>query len=84
MIVGYPLPYQLRRHAKLEFVAEMNQLLHGFAGYFDAKLFETEIVLSILPTNHTENMFSWFPIYFPVNTPIRVEQGTKIVLNIWR
>jgi protein arginine N-methyltransferase 5 len=47
---------------------------HGFAGYFDAQLYE-EVHLSIHPPTHTSNMFSWFPIYFPLRTPFYVPQG---------
>jgi protein arginine N-methyltransferase 5 len=46
-------------------------LLHGFAGYFDAQLYK-DVHLSIFPPTHTPNMFSWFPIYFPLRTPIHV------------
>ena len=28
--------------------------------------------LSIYPPTHTPNMFSWFPIYFPLRTPVHV------------
>lgn len=46
-------------------------LLHGFAGYFDAELYK-DVHLSIFPPTHTPNMFSWFPIYFPLRTPVHV------------
>jgi protein arginine N-methyltransferase 5 len=46
-------------------------LLHGFAGYFDAQLYK-DVHLSIFPPTHTPNMFSWFPIYFPLRTPIHL------------
>ncbi len=46
-------------------------LLHGFAGYFAAKLYG-DVHLSIYPPTHTPNMFSWFPIFFPLRTPIHV------------
>ena len=47
---------------------------HGFAGYFDAKLYN-DVHLSIHPPTHTPNMFSWFPIYFPLREPFYVPQG---------
>ena len=49
-------------------------MCHGFAGYFDAQLYE-EVHLSIHPPTPTPNMFSWFPIYFPLRTPFYVPQG---------
>ena len=50
---------------------------HGFAGYFDARLYK-DVHLSIHPPTHTPNMFSWFPIYFPVRTPFYVPQGESL------
>jgi protein arginine N-methyltransferase 5 len=47
---------------------------HGFAGYFDAQLYK-DVHLSIHPPTHTPNMFSWFPIYFPLRTPFYVPPG---------
>jgi protein arginine N-methyltransferase 5 len=46
-------------------------LLHGFAGYFDSVLYK-DVHLSIYPPTHTPNMFSWFPIFFPLRTPVHV------------
>jgi hypothetical protein len=46
-------------------------MMHGFAGYFDAELYK-DVHLSIFPPTHTPNMFSWFPIYFPLRTPVYV------------
>jgi len=49
---------------------------HGFAGYFDAQLYK-DVHLSTHPPTHTPNMFSWFPIYFPLRTPFYVPQGAQ-------
>ena len=29
-------------------------------------------------------MFSWFPIFFPLNTPVQVEKGQEVEANFWR
>ena len=29
-------------------------------------------------------MFSWFPIFFPIATPVRVRRGEEIELHFWR
>ncbi|EFN58275.1 hypothetical protein CHLNCDRAFT_142244 [Chlorella variabilis] len=58
-------------------------LCHGFAGYFDARLYK-DVHLSIHPPTHTPNMFSWFPIYFPVRTPFYVPQGARMEVHMWR
>jgi protein arginine N-methyltransferase 5 len=39
-------------------------LIFGFAGYFRSTLYD-DVELSIIPYDHTPNMISWFPIYFP-------------------
>ncbi|PSC71639.1 arginine N-methyltransferase [Micractinium conductrix] len=56
---------------------------HGFAGYFDAKLYN-DVHLSIHPPTHTPNMFSWFPIYFPLREPFYVPQGARMDVAMWR
>ena len=66
--------------------------MHGFAGYFDAKLYEGpagKVHCSIYPPTHTmgptgEPMFSWFPIYFPLRTPVHVPAGTNVEAHCWR
>lgn len=49
---------------------------HGLAGYFEAVLYK-DVLLSIHPVTHTPNMFSWFPIYFPLRHPFYVPQGAR-------
>ena len=41
-------------------------LCHGFAGYFEADLYD-DVVMSIHPDpkRYSKDMLSWFPIYFP-------------------
>jgi len=67
----------------LRFKAACNALVHGFAGYFEAQLYKT-VLLSIRPKTHSLNMFSWFPIMFPVKTPFPVTQGEVIEVTFWR
>jgi protein arginine N-methyltransferase 5 len=31
-----------------------------------------------------EPMFSWFPIYFPLRTPVHVPAGTNVEAHCWR
>ncbi|DAZ97411.1 TPA: hypothetical protein N0F65_011295 [Lagenidium giganteum] len=72
-----------RRAVELTFVAEESAVVHGLAGYFDAVLFE-DVTLSINPQTHSDGMFSWFPIFFPLRSPIRVERHERIVVPFWR
>ncbi len=40
--------------------------------------------LSTHPPTHTPNMFSWFPIYFPLKEPVHVPAGAPIKVHMWR
>ncbi len=67
-------PHVPRRYEALRFERGSDApgaCLHGFAGYFDATLYG-DVHLSIYPPTHTPNMFSWFPIYFPLRQPVHV------------
>jgi protein arginine N-methyltransferase 5 len=58
-------------------------LIHGFAGYFDCCLYK-DVHVSILPRNHTPEMSSWFPIYFPIRDPYYWKAGTTLKATFWR
>jgi protein arginine N-methyltransferase 5 len=73
----------LERCVSLEFTATEESLIHGFAGYFSATLFEG-VEISILPETFSEGMFSWFPLFLPLRAPLRVEKGEKIQATLWR
>lgn len=75
-----------QRYTKLKFEIPTDTgsaLVHGFAGYFDATLYK-DVHLGIEPTMPTPNMFSWFPVYFPLRTPVRVRPGIPLEVHIWR
>jgi len=65
------------------FKASEASVIHGFAGYFDSVLYK-DVMISINPESHSPGMFSWFPIYFPLRTPIFVDKGATIELFFWR
>jgi len=54
----------MNRMKKIKFKFPQNAVIHGFVGYFQTKLYDS-VELSIVPYNHTSDLFSWFPIYFP-------------------
>jgi protein arginine N-methyltransferase 5 len=62
---------------------EQAGLMHGFAGYFESRLYK-DVMISINPATHSPGMFSWFPIYFPIQTPIYVAAGGTVEVQIWR
>lgn len=58
-------------------------MLHGFAGYFNSVLYK-DVHLGMEPTTATPNMFSWFPVFFPLRTPIYLPSGSSIEAHFWR
>lgn len=71
------------RYMSLIFESKTNTLCHGFAGYFDANLFD-EISLSTVKDRATPHMNSWFPAFVPLENPLRLKRGDKIVVHFWR
>lgn len=72
-----------RRFIDMSFTAKESAVVHGLAGYFDAVLYN-DIMLSILPETHSDGMFSWFPIYFPLREPFHVTKDDVIIVSFWR
>ncbi len=74
-----------KRFATMDFVnpETFEVTCHGFAGYFEAVLYG-DVTLSIRPETHTEDMHSWFPIFFPLRDPITVPAGAPISVSMWR
>ncbi|KAI8872900.1 PRMT5-domain-containing protein [Ramicandelaber brevisporus] len=71
------------RYKSSTFTASHTCMLHGLAGYFEATLYKN-VKLSIHPRRHSPGMFSWFPMFFPLRTPIVVPKGSTISVHIWR
>ncbi|CAK4632352.1 unnamed protein product [Aphanomyces euteiches] len=74
-----------KRYTTLEFEANEDGALHGLAGYFDSVLYE-DTCISINPEtlDLSPGMFSWFPIFFPLRTPLQVRQHDRIHVCFWR
>ena len=64
--------------------------VHGFLGTFTAVLYKpvdtniAPIVISTAPSTFSTGMFSWFPLYFPLQTAIHVPPGAVLKLSMWR
>ncbi|KAJ4826141.1 Protein arginine N-methyltransferase 1.5 [Turnera subulata] len=74
------------RYKKLRFKMPSDAgsaLVHGFAGYFDAKLYK-DVHLGTEPSTATPNMFSWFAIFLPLRTPVCIQPGSDLEANFWR
>ncbi|KAK4688901.1 type II protein arginine methyltransferase, partial [Tremellales sp. Uapishka_1] len=60
--------------------------LHGFAGYFESHLYGN-VGLSIHPENMhrvSPDMFSWFPLFFPIKSPLYLPSNAELDVNLWR
>eukprot|EP01089_Gocevia_fonbrunei_P005626 TRINITY_DN1610_c0_g1_i1.p1 TRINITY_DN1610_c0_g1~~TRINITY_DN1610_c0_g1_i1.p1 ORF type:complete len:656 (-),score=154.69 TRINITY_DN1610_c0_g1_i1:61-1932(-) len=71
------------RYKKLEWTLDESSVLHGFSGYFDAKLYK-DVHISINPETFSEGMFSWFPLFIPLRTPIYCPRGSRVEAHFWR
>mmetsp|Transcript_3099 Transcript_3099/g.4782 ORF Transcript_3099/g.4782 Transcript_3099/m.4782 type:complete len:589 (+) Transcript_3099:15-1781(+) len=78
----YPSNSSFERFKSLRFQVEQPVTLHGFVGYFESVLYK-DLKLSTLPETHSEDMCSWFPMYFPIKKPVFAKRG-EVELNIWR
>lgn len=76
-------PTDNSRYIRLQFNIDETNMMHGFAGYFETTLYGN-IKLSILPETFSEGMFSWFPLYFPISSPVYCESGKPITVHMWR
>ncbi|XP_014230070.1 protein arginine N-methyltransferase 5 [Trichogramma pretiosum] len=76
-------PIDNSRYGKNTFKASQDCILHGFSGYFDCQLYK-DVMMSIEPRTHSPKMFSWFPIFFPIKTPVHLKAGDEIVSHFWR
>ncbi|KAF2804889.1 arginine N-methyltransferas-like protein [Mytilinidion resinicola] len=63
---------------------------HGIAGFFETVLYagaEGSVELSTNPVTMEEkskDMISWFPILFPLKTPIYVPEHAELEISMWR
>jgi protein arginine N-methyltransferase 5 len=74
------------RRAALAFSRRPGQgpsVCHGFVGYFSCVLYK-RVTLSTHPRDHTPDMASWFPIYFPLREPLALASGERLDVAMWR
>ncbi|NXD46904.1 ANM5 methyltransferase, partial [Copsychus sechellarum] len=71
------------RYAELTWQVQVGTVLHGFAGYFETRLYD-DVTLSIRPETHSPGLFSWFPIFFPIKQPVPVRAGQSVSVAFWR
>ena len=69
------------RVAQLSFDVPLGGELHGFIGYFHSTLWDdgSEAVhISTEPSTESVGMFSWFPLFIPLRTPVLVPEGGRV------
>jgi len=76
-------PIDNSRYKRTDFHVSCANIIHGVAGYFDVVLYK-DIMISIHPQTHSEGMFSWFPIFFPIKHPMYVPDNSQVSLHFWR
>ncbi|KAI1918779.1 hypothetical protein LOZ58_006161 [Ophidiomyces ophidiicola] len=74
------------RQARLTFPCRQRGVCHGLGGYFETVLYD-DVELSTNPVtmdSKSEGMISWFPIYFPLKTPLHVTENSEVVVTMYR
>lgn len=73
------------RYSRVQFTisGKEDMVMHGIAGYFESVLYK-HVKISIHPDTHSPGMFSWFPIFFPIRTPMQIPKGSTVTLDFWR
>ncbi|PWY95825.1 protein methyltransferase RmtC [Aspergillus sclerotioniger CBS 115572] len=74
------------RRTRLSFPVYNRGVCHGLAGYFETVLYR-DIELSTNPVTmdtKSADMISWFPIYFPLKTPLNVPDNGEVVVTMYR
>lgn len=74
------------RHCAHTFPIAHRATCHGLAGYFESVLYKG-VELSTNPITmaaKSEDMISWFPIYFPWRSPLILPDDSELVVDMWR
>ena len=74
------------RHTRLSFSIRHRAACHGLAGYFEATLYPG-VEISTNPMNQSEKsplMMSWFPIFFPLKTPLYTPDHSTLTVSMYR
>lgn len=79
------------RSARLKFVCKDRGVVNGIAGYFEAVLYDGgeagKVELSTRPDTidaKSKDMISWFPIFFPLKTPLYFPDDSELEISMWR
>lgn len=73
------------RTSALTFYLPQAAVLHGLAGYFEARLYG-DVTLSTLPDSArgSPGIKSWSPFFLPFSEPLYVPSGSELDVHLWR
>lgn len=83
---NHPSSNILKTHKKRTistFKIRHKTVIHGISGFFTAKLYK-DIEISMRPDNHTPDLISWFPLFFPLEQPLYVTDDTELEILMVR
>ncbi|ETO32351.1 hypothetical protein RFI_04767 [Reticulomyxa filosa] len=83
------------RYKEVSWTIDKECNLYGFMGFFDSSLYKDVQLMSlfllfffflegIVPETHSEGMFSWYPMFFPLNKPLSLKKGDTLTVHFWR
>ncbi|OAG12489.1 Skb1 methyltransferase [Paraphaeosphaeria sporulosa] len=78
------------RHCKVTYPIQEQGVCHGLAGYFETVLYsgsQGPVELSTNPVTmeaKSKDMISWFPIFFPLRTPVHLPSNSELEVSMWR
>lgn len=79
------------RSCTFSFTCQDRGICHGLGGYFETVLYASpngqKVELSTNPVTMDEkskDMISWFPIFFPLKTPLCLPDGAEVEVSMWR
>jgi type II protein arginine methyltransferase len=79
------------RSCSVRFQCHNTGVCHGLAGYFETVLYASsngqKIELSTNPVTmdaKSKDMISWFPIFFPLKTPVCLPDNAEMEVKMWR
>ncbi|KAI9790906.1 MAG: methyltransferase protein [Peltula sp. TS41687] len=74
------------RFTRLTFPCQWRGACDGLAGYFEATLWG-DVEISIRPDEmerKSADMTSWFPLFFPLKSPLYFPDNSELEVSIWR
>ncbi|TGZ76752.1 Skb1 methyltransferase [Ascodesmis nigricans] len=74
------------RSCKVTFKVPHRGVVHGLGGYFESVLYGN-VEMSTRPDTidfKSKDMISWFPIFFPLKTPLFLPDNSEVDVSMWR